>query len=359
MFYVGLKGYFSKNRYGASSTFVSGIFFIIFGFYDIIFEYIPYPYTGFLTWWIGIVLGVNLSFSLIISREIKKIQREVQISTNLNNIRLKKSYIRRFIEFNTKQNPYQECISLKMEAVRKSFHLAGILILLCFFGFFFIPPLTQMVNENVLSYSQETESLYNILWGDLKDYPYKKRDFQAVIDITAFILIASLVFMIVPDLIRILWGPEYSILNLLTKPVLRNKELNSLGPQIFLLTGIIFSYTLYMIGFVHFLVVFTGISIACFSDGLAAVVGRFYGKHKVHCIGGNVKSIEGFIAGTSSAFIIGLILLGPIYAIFAAFIFFLLDYFPSVIADNILNPILIIIGITVSILLLGLPIGWM
>jgi dolichol kinase len=246
-----------------------------------------------------------------------------------------------------------------MEAVRKSFHLAGILILLCFFGFFFIPPLTQMVNENVLSYSQETESLYNILWGDLKDYPYKKRDFQAVIDITAFILIASLVFMIVPDLIRILWGPEYSILNLLTKPVLRNKELNSLGPQIFLLTGIIFSYTLYMIGFVHFLVVFTGISIACFSDGLAAVVGRFYGKHKVHCIGGNVKSIEGFIAGTSSAFIIGLILLGPIYAIFAAFIFFLLDYFPSVIADNILNPILIIIGITVSILLLGLPIGWM
>jgi dolichol kinase len=338
---------------------VCGLFFIAFGLYDIFFKYFPYPYNGFIVWWIGIVLGVNLTFSMFINWEIKKIQSEMRKSTNLKNPNQKKSYIRKFLEINIKKNPYQESISLNMEAVRKSFHLTGILILLCFFGFFFIPPIAQMVNDNVLSYSKETESLYNALWGDLKDYPYEKGDFQAVIDITGFTLICSLIFMIVPDLIRILWGPEYSILNLLTKAVLRNKEFNSLGPQIFLLTGIIFSYTLYMIGFIHFLVVFTGISIACFSDGLAAVVGRFYGKHKTHCIGGNIKSIEGFIAGTSSAFIIGLILLGPIYAIIAAFIFFLLDYFPSVIADNILNPILIIIGIKISIVCLGLPIGWM
>jgi dolichol kinase len=111
-------------------------------------------------------------------------------------------------------------------------------------------------------------------------------------------------------------------------------------------------------GVVHVLVVFTGILIACFSDALAAIFGRFYGKHKVKCVGGDVKSIEGFIAGTSSAFLISLIFLGPVYALMAALIFFLLDYFPTYIADNILNPIVIIVAIHLGIFLFGIPIGW-
>jgi hypothetical protein len=68
--------------------------------------------------------------------------------------------------------------------------------------------------------------------------------------------------------------------------------------------------------------------------------------------------VEGFLAGTIVAYIIGLILVGPIYAIIGGLIFFITDYFPIYTADNILNPIFIPIGIQLGVILLGLPIGW-
>ncbi|TFG26636.1 MAG: hypothetical protein EU532_09370 [Promethearchaeota archaeon] len=358
MFFIAFKGHTAKNHYGSSSTTVSGFILILFGLYNAIFGFFPQPVAGFMMWWIGIIFISNLIFSVIIRKELKNIRLELQkmnVSASENH---KKSALRRFVELMTEENPYQECISLKMEAVRKSFHLSGILIILTFFGFFFLPPLTQMANQNIILFIDDTKWLYGILWGDPDKYPYRKNNFQAVIDLTMFALFGSLFFAIIPDIIRVIWGPEYSLLNFLTKAILRNKEYNSIGPQIFLLIGVTFSYSLYFIGLVHYLVVFTGIIIACFSDGIAALIGRFFGKHKINCIGGDIKSVEGFIAGTLSAFIIGLILLGPVYALIAALIFFLLDYFPMVIADNILNPIVVILGISVGILLIGLPIGW-
>jgi len=88
------------------------------------------------------------------------------------------------------------------------------------------------------------------------------------------------------------------------------------------------------------------------------VIGRRFGKHKVHLRNNEMKSIEGFIAGTLVAYIIGFIFVGPIYAIIGALIFFMTDYFPAFTADNILNPIFIPIGMQLFILLLGLPVGW-
>jgi dolichol kinase len=70
-----------------------------------------------------------------------------------------------------------------------------------------------------------------------------------------------------------------------------------------------------------------------------------------------MKSFEGFVAGIGSAYLIGLICVGPIYAIISTLIFFIIDYFPTIIADNLLNPILITIGIQLSVVLFGLPIG--
>jgi len=358
MFFIGSKGHIIQNHSGGTSTIVCGIMFILFGFYHLFFGLFLYPYIGFTVWWIGITVGINLVFGLIIRRELKKIEATHQKGNYSESDSSQKSSLQNFIDMMTQENPYKDNISLKMEAVRKSFHLWGILFILAYFGFFFMPPLADMTNRNVIDFIKETEWLYNIIWGDIDQYPYKKKDFQAVIDITMFALIGALFFTIIPDIIRVLWGPEYSFLNYVTKPVLRNKEINSIGPQIFLLIGVSFSYMLYIMGLVHILVLFTGILIACFSDGLAALIGRFYGKHKVKCIGGDIKSVEGFIAGTSSAFLIGLILLGPIYALFAALIFFLLDFFPTYIADNILNPIVILLGIHLGILLLGIPIGW-
>ena len=73
---------------------------------------------------------------------------------------------------------------------------------------------------------------------------------------------------------------------------------------------------------------------------------------------GEVKSIEGFIAGVVVAYIVGLAFVGPIYAIMGALIFFLTDYLPAFTADNILNPIFIPIGIQLMVILVGVPIGW-
>jgi dolichol kinase len=126
-----------------------------------------------------------------------------------------------------------------------------------------------------------------------------------------------------------------------------------------LISSIIFSYLLFTIGLVNIYVAATGITIACFSDALAALVGRNFGYHKVVCLSGEVKSVEGFFAGVGSAFLIGMIILGPVYAIIAAVIFFALDLFPTVIADNISNSLVIIFGITVFMYLFKLPIGWL
>jgi len=353
MFYIAIRGYKAKNHYGGSSTFVCGIFFIIFGLYNLFFWFLPYPYNGFMIWWIGITFIIYISFALLIKNIIEKLDKEQFNSENLKNSRLKK-----YVILMTKENPYKKKISFKMEIVRKSFHLAGILFILAYFGFFFIFPLARIVNDTVIVFIKETEWLYNILWGNIHDYPYIKGDFQAVVDLIMFTLIGALVFAIIPELIRVLWGPEYSLFNFLTKSILRDKEYNAFAAHIYLISGFIFSYMLYVIGFVQILTVVAAILIACFSDALAALIGRRFGKHKVNCIGSEIKSVEGFIAGTVSAFLIGLIVLGPVYALIAALIFFILDLFPTQIADNLLNPIAIAVGITFSILLLGLPIGW-
>jgi dolichol kinase len=174
-----------------------------------------------------------------------------------------------------------------------------------------------------------------------------------------FALIGALAFAIISDIIRIVWGPEYSIFNFLTKSMLRNKEKNAAGPQIYIITGFIFSYMLYMAKIIPDIrIFFAGILIACLSDASAALIGRRFGKHKVRLRNNDVKSIEGFIAGVTVAYLIGFVFIGPVYAILGAFIFFLTDYLPSVTADNILNPIFIPIGIQLMVFLLGLPIGW-
>lgn len=356
MFAIAYKGYKANNNYGGSSTTICGIIFIIFGFYNNLFGYLPYPYVGFMVWWIGIILGIFASFGMIVRNVGRTIDREKEKGSDP----LKDSKLRRFVNMMRDENPYRESITIKMEGVRKSFHLAGLLFLLSYFGFFFIPPITQIVNDTVIWFINlpDIQVSYNILWGVVEEFPYTLLDPKAVIDLTTFALFATLVLAIIADLIRVLWGPEYSIFNYLTREVLRKKEYNAMGPQIYLVSGVIFSYMLYVMGLVHILAVVAGVLIACFSDAAAAIVGRTIGKHKVTCIGGDVKSWEGFIAGAGSAFIIGFICVGPIYALIAAVIFFLLDYFPVIIADNILNPIAISIGIGIASVLLGLPIGF-
>ncbi|TXT61423.1 MAG: conserved membrane protein of unknown function [Promethearchaeota archaeon] len=358
LFFVSYKGKKAKNRYGAISTIICGGFFLIFGFYNNIFGFFPYPFTGWMVWWIGIMLSINLIFAFLIHRAYTKINDNKSANITPGNDKECDSFLVAYLKKRGAQESYRENISIKMESIRKSFHLAGLLMVLAYYGFFFIPPLTQIVNDSIIVFITDTEAVYTSLWGDLSRYPYTKNDFTAIIDITMFALTGAMVFMIFSEVIRVLWGSEYSLFNLLTKAVLRYKEYNAAGPQVYLITGTVFTYLLYMIGLIPESITFTGILVACFSDAIAALVGRKYGKHKVKCIGGEMKTVEGFIAGTVLSFLIGLIFVGPFYALVGALIFLILDYFPLVVADNILNPIFISIGIGIVYFFIGLPLGF-
>lgn len=355
MFHIGRKGIKVNNRYGGISTIICGICFLIFGLYNSIVRFFPYPYNGFMVWWIGIILLVSFSFFAIIKREVRKMESETE-DVNLKGE--KKPILKRYIERMTKENPYREDITFKMELIRKSFHLMGLLLLLAYFGFFALYPVTLIVSDSVIVLINQIQPAYELIWGPISLFPFISGDFQAIIYLTMMALIGALMFAIISDLIRIIWGPEYSIFNFLTKSMLRNKEINATGPQIYIITGFIFSYMLYMVGILHILAVFSGILIACLSDAAAALIGRRYGKHKVIVRSKDTKSVEGFLAGIVLAYIIGLILVGPIYALIGALIFFLTDYFPIYTADNILNPIFIPLGMQLFIHLLGLPVGW-
>jgi len=367
MFIISSRGFKSKNRYGGGSTLICGILFLVFGVFNLLFPrengffigLLPYPFSGFMVWWIGIVLAINLLFSLIMRRNIKIINNKKNNESSIEGKNTKLKPLQRYIVFIQTKNPYTEEISLKMEIIRKAFHLSCILILLAYYGFYFLPPLTSLVNDSIIIFIHQVEWSYNILWGDINaQYPYLFGDLRAVVDLTLFALIAALFFMITSEIIRVLWGPEYSLFNVLTRSVLRNKEFNAIGPQIYLITGVIFAYMLYIMDLVIGSVIMTVIVISCISDALAALIGRKWGNHKITCLNGEKKSIEGFIAGAGSAFLIGIIPLGPIYALIGAIIFLILDYFPLHIADNILNPIMITIGIIIINLIIGLPIGW-
>jgi len=354
-YYIGVKGYRAKNSYGGISSILCGVCYLIFGYYNSVIGFFTYPYMGFMVWWIGIILVANLIFTTIIRGDVKRMRKE----TDSGEVEVKKdSILRRYIRKMTQENPYKDDIPFRMELIRKSFHLSGFLLLIAFFGFLALPPLTSLVNDGVITMIQQLEPSYNFIWGDLSNYPFGFGDFQAVVEITMFALIGALAFAIVSDIIRIVWGPEYSIFNFLTKSMLRNKEKNAAGPQIYIITGFIFSYMLYMAGIIHIFVFFAGILIACLSDASAAIIGKKYGKHKVILRNEEVKSVEGFVAGVVVAYIIGFVFVGPVYALMGAFIFFLTDYLPAVTADNILNPIFIPLGIQFLVFLLGLPIGW-
>jgi dolichol kinase len=353
MFYIATKGLRAKNHYGAISTTVCGVCFIIFGYYNSLASFFPFPYNGYMVWWIGMILTVNIIFATISKRYIKKMITDLGMDEEQG-----KSHLRRYIIRMTQHDPYTKEISIRMEIIRKSFHLSGILIWIAYYGFIFIPPITQLINDAVIVMINNIGIAYNVLWGPISLYPYTVGDPRAIVGLTMMALIGSLIFAIISDIFRILWGPEYSLFNFITHSMLREKERNAAGPHIYIMVGFILSFMLYMMGLLNISAYFAGVLIACLSDAAAALIGRCLGKHKVKVRSKETKSIEGFIAGVVVAYAIGLIFVGPIYALIGAAIFFFTDYYPTYTADNILNPILIPIGIQFSIAILQLPVGW-
>jgi len=91
------------------------------------------------------------------------------------------------------------------------------------------------------------------------------------------------------------------------------------------------------------------------ADAMACIIGKKYGKHALKK--NSKKTIEGFIAGGISTFLIVIIIMNLYYtwmpvsiikiflmAVTATIIFLLIDMFSKFISDNILNPILTGLG---------------
>ena len=76
---------------------------------------------------------------MIIKLKMKKIDLKAHDSSNSESVSEKKSGLRRYVEKMMIEDPYKEEIPFKMELVRKSFHLMGILVIIGYFGFFFLP----------------------------------------------------------------------------------------------------------------------------------------------------------------------------------------------------------------------------
>ena len=83
MYYIGVKGYRAKNRYGGISSILCGICFLTFGYYNSVIGFLKFPWMGFLVWWIGVILIINLIFTTIIRKDIKKMRREEKNGSNI------------------------------------------------------------------------------------------------------------------------------------------------------------------------------------------------------------------------------------------------------------------------------------
>ncbi|MHA1757734.1 MAG: hypothetical protein ACTSVV_13245 [Promethearchaeota archaeon] len=353
LFYISKKGFKSHNTYGGLSTFITALILTGFAIYNSLFKLFEWPFYAFIVIWTGILLGVYIGFWLIVKNAETSpkpnIDNKVQKTQHQYSLQIDDPEESRPKNDNKKSHIpmidkifYKFEISLNQETKRKAFHLAGLLLLISYYGIGF-GAISTIVNNAIVRYYilGPGSTDYEKSWGPVSNYPYGLNDIRVPPEITIFALWATLILVLIPDIIRVAVGPKYSLFNRVTKSVLRGKEYNAAGPQVFLVTGVITSFFFAKMGLVSYNVSIASSVIACFSDALAALIGRNWGKHKVITISGDKKSVEGFIAGAGSAFLFALIWVNPIYAVIMAIVFFLLDYFTVPIADNLLNPILL------------------
>lgn len=339
LIYIARKGFKAENRYGGASTLLTGSIVLFFGIYNSFQPLLPWPYNGFFIWWAVPLVLIYVGFLLVLKFKERK-ESNKKSSVDQNKAVLDKDL-------------YKSEISIKMELYRKSFHIAGLLILLSYYL------VTRLVNNAVLQYITGVgQGAYQSLWGPISDYPYSLNSPDASQDLTFFALWGTFAFICFPEYIRTLVGARYSLYNRLTKSVLRGKEYYSAGPHLFLVVGCTVAWFFAQLDWIPYSVAICATMIACFSDALAAVIGRRYGRHDVKTHDGSTKTIEGYLAGVGSALIFGLIFVGPIYALIGAIVFFLLDHYTMVIADNLMNPILISLAMLVLYQITGFPVGW-
>ncbi len=246
--------------------------------------------------------------------------------------------------------PEQKIHKLDLEISRKAFHvlIIGVLAVYLIVG--------QLV----------VDSLYGLMVTLPYDYwGYGAIGFDSIVAlidggklITMFGVTIVFELVLLSDLIRIKafrWYPVRQLGNLY-----REKEKDTLGPQIYLVAGILFAILVFPPPIAMAVIAISGLG-----DAAATIVGVTKGKHRIRP-GVSKKTWEGCLAGMVASFVFGFIgfialAFSPAYFGFVGDIgrgiiiglvingvavpaFFLIDYFtpkPLPFSDNLLNPIII------------------
>lgn len=314
------------NIYGFYSALVSAIEIISIGILIPVFNLFPYPYIGFISWWIYTWVAITTLFYFKRHHELGKPKtmngKPVDAVVSVQNC--------------------VDDLKYKHEKARKVFHLAGILVAV---SYFLVAPILSIVANQAIA---SAGAAYTNLWGPMNEVQQFSSLDDASIVLTLFALCGVIILTMTIDSFRMLAGDEYSILSLVerrTGKILRDKEKGCPGPQDFLAIAAACSW---LIGITFHPILPDSIFIAIaanlvstLADGAAAIVGKSFGRHKIHRPYNQIKSIEGLIAGFIVAFACGLIFIDWIVALVIATLFLLIDYWSPPIADNAINAIIL------------------
>jgi dolichol kinase len=350
--YIGMRNK-GKHAYGCYSSLIAAaqVFVIAFAItfinpfptYPSLF---PYPYTGFMQWWAWAWAAITTAFYVKVKRGGVK-PRAPQGSAPAGDAA------------GTADPEYapEDGLKYKHEKARKAFHLAGFLAVA---SYFIIAPLLSILVDQAIVLAGPA---YEIIWGPIPEaYRFSTTNFEeGAITLTLFALSATIILVMFIDSFRLLAGDEYSVISLIERragKILRDKEKGGPGAQDYIaisstcawLIGMAFQPVLG--GTVAIRIALATILISTLADGAAAIVGKAYGRHKVHRPYNQIKSVEGFIAGFAVAFLCAIFFTNWIVALVIALVFLLIDYWSPPVADNAINAVVLtLVGCLVAILL--------
>lgn len=282
--------------------------------YEIFFNIFPDTYVGFLFCFSVIWIAIIFTRTVIRHSMLKKnVIRENTLKTTGN----------------------RDDLGSRHEGLRKLFHLSGFLLVICYCVV--VPALVPML------------SMF---------YSFPSND-DATMALTAFTLACGIVFVVYIDVQRIMFGETYGIRHL--NSVMREKEIGSPGAQTYLLVGAMTSWIVAMI-FVQFnglesvSISLAVVVVSTLADGMAAIIGKAKGKHKINRPFNQTKSLEGFFAGFVTAFLVAVPFLiiypyGWMLAFVIAIVFIIIDFASPPVADNLLNPIAITVILELLVML--------
>ena len=230
----------------------------------------------------------------------------------------------------------------KQEFYRKIFHLMAILYIatwvlepIIFWGvnnlYSVLSNMTSPENMTTVGLLFEDTNVETILFNGL--------------EVHFFMLLCIFIGNANIEIMRIRFKKYHFPLKKTLQKTRRSTEVNDFSASILLLLGLALSSLILTYGSVNRIEgVYAQMGVICisvFSDMIAALVGRKWGKHKWKIVPG--KSYEGSIAGFVIGFITATIFIGPVLAFIGSCIFVFTDIALDKvkIADNALNPILI------------------